>query len=80
MFTTSLRATLHDRTFCENWVLGWEQWRAFILDQGYTPEWAAPITDIPAAEIRELAEHIAAADGCVIFGSRGLNQHTYSTQ
>lgn len=71
---------LHHQKFCDNWVLGWERWRDFILDLGYTPDWAAPITDIPANEIRELAEQIAAADGCVIFGSRGLNQHTYSTQ
>lgn len=71
---------LHDTRYCENWVLGWERWRDFILEQNYTPEWAAPITDLPAADIRTLAEQIASADGCVIFGSRGLNQHTYSTQ
>ena len=71
---------LHDQAFCENWVLGWERWRDFIIEKGYTPEWAAPITDIAAADIRALAEEIAAADGCVIFASRGVNQHTYSTQ
>ncbi|MGE0697532.1 MAG: molybdopterin-dependent oxidoreductase [Hyphomicrobiaceae bacterium] len=71
---------LHDRKFCESWVLGWEQWRDFIVERGYTPEWAAPITDIPAESIRELAEQMARANGCVIFGSRGVNQHTYSTQ
>ncbi|MEM7751504.1 MAG: molybdopterin-dependent oxidoreductase, partial [Pseudomonadota bacterium] len=71
---------LHDHDFCQNWVLGWERWRAFILAKGYTPDWASPITDIPAEDIRELAEQIARANGCVIFGSRGLNQHTYSTQ
>lgn len=71
---------LHDQAFCENWVFGWERWRDFILEKGYTPEWAAPITDIPVVEIRTLAEDIAAADGCVIFASRGVNQHTYSTQ
>ena len=70
----------HDQSYCESWILGWEQWRDFVLEQGYTPDWAAPISDIPAREIRELAEQIASADGCVIFGSRGLNQHTYSTQ
>ena len=30
--------------------------------------------------IKELAEEMARANGCVIFGSRGVNQHTYSTQ
>lgn len=71
---------LHDEAFCENWVVGWREWRDFILAEGYSPDWAAPIADIPADEIRRLAEEIAAADGCVIFGSRGLNQHMNSVQ
>ena len=71
---------LHDRKFCDGWVLGFEKWRDFILAKGYTPEWAEPVTGIAAAEIRRLAEEIAAADGCVIFASRGVNQHTNSTQ
>jgi anaerobic selenocysteine-containing dehydrogenase/Fe-S-cluster-containing dehydrogenase component len=71
---------LHDRKFCDDWVLGWEQWRDGILAAGYTPEWAAPITTISAADIRRLAEEVAHADGCVIFASRGINQHTTSVQ
>ncbi len=71
---------LHDARFCEQWVEGWERWRDFILEREYSPEWAAPITDLPAGEIRKLAEEIARADGCVIFASRGVNQHTNSTQ
>ncbi|MDP1717674.1 MAG: molybdopterin-dependent oxidoreductase, partial [Burkholderiales bacterium] len=71
---------LHDKIFCAEWVLGFEPWRDFILSKGYTPEWAAPITGIAADDIRRLAEEIAAADGCVIFASRGINQHTNSTQ
>lgn len=71
---------LHDRDFCERWLLGFETWRDYILQQGYTPEWAEGVTSLPAAEIRRLAEEIAAADGCVIFASRGVNQHSNSTQ
>jgi anaerobic selenocysteine-containing dehydrogenase/Fe-S-cluster-containing dehydrogenase component len=71
---------LHDRRFCEAWVLGWEHWRDFIFAQDYSPEWAAPITDVPCSEICRLAEEIARADGCVIFASRGVNQHSNSTQ
>ena len=71
---------LHDRQFCDAWVLGWERWRDFILAAGYTPDWAEPITTIPADEIRRLAEEMAGADGCVIFASRGINQHTTSVQ
>jgi len=75
-----LANNLHDAKFCAEWVLGFAEWRDFILAQGYTPEWAEPITTIPAGEIRRLAEEIAAADGCVIFASRGVNQHTNSVQ
>ncbi|MEK9905200.1 MAG: molybdopterin-dependent oxidoreductase, partial [Rhodospirillales bacterium] len=75
-----LSNNLHDAKFCQDWVIGWEKWRDFIFAQGYTPEWAAPITDIKASEIKSLAEDIARADGCVIFGSRGINQHMNSVQ
>ncbi len=71
---------LEDKAFCRDWLLGFEQWREFILARGYTPEWAEPVTGIAAAEIRRLAEEIAAADGCVIFASRGVNQHSNGTQ
>ncbi len=73
-------ANLQDRDFCRDYVLGWEKWRDFLFEKGYSPDWAAPICDLPAAAIRKLAEEIATADGCVIFGSRGLNQHTNSVQ
>ena len=75
-----LEQGLHDAAFCRDWVVGWEKWRDFLFERAYSPDWAAPICDLPAADIRQLAEEIAAADGCVIFGSRGLNQHTNSVQ
>ncbi len=75
-----LAHNLHDARFCAEWLLGFDEWRDFILARGYTPEWAEPITGIPAAEIRRLAEEIAQADGCVIFASRGVNQHSNGTQ
>ncbi len=75
-----LANNLHDAAFCAEWILGFEQWREFILQKNYTPEWAAPVTGIAAEEIKRLAGEIAAADGCVIFASRGINQHTNGTQ
>jgi len=75
-----LAENLHDQRYCDAWVEGWERWREFLFDKGYTPEWAAPITGIPAADIRALAAEMAAADGCVIFASRGINQHTNAVQ
>jgi anaerobic selenocysteine-containing dehydrogenase/Fe-S-cluster-containing dehydrogenase component len=72
--------SLHDQAFCEAYVEGYEQWREFLFERQYSPQWAAGITDIPRAQIERLAEAIGRADGCVIFGSRGLNQHVNSVQ
>jgi len=80
MLRLILEEELHDREFCERWVEGWQQWRDFIFERGYTPEWAAPLTGIAAEEIRKLAAEIAGADGCVLFASRGINQHTNAVQ
>jgi anaerobic selenocysteine-containing dehydrogenase/Fe-S-cluster-containing dehydrogenase component len=71
---------LHDAAFCESDIMGWSEWRDFVLEKNYDADWAAPITDLPADAIRRLATDIAKADGCVIFGSRGLNQHSNSLQ
>ncbi len=71
---------LHDQRFCDNWVEGWEAWRDHLLERGYSPQWAEEITGIEASRIRQLGSEIAAADGCVIFSARGINQHTNGTQ
>lgn len=71
---------LVDKDFCANWIVGFEQWRDFILAEGYTADWAASIVDIGADRIEALATAIAGADGCMIFASRGVNQHTNSVQ
>ena len=75
-----LANSLEDAGYCRDWVLGWEAWRDFLIKQAYTPAWAAPITGLSVAEIETLAEDIARADGCMIFASRGVNQHTNSVQ
>ena len=75
-----LSEDLHDRAFCEAWVLGWERWRDFLFSKGYSPDWAEGVTGIAAGEIRALAEEVARAEGCVIFASRGVNQHSNSVQ
>ena len=75
-----LKHDLHDAAFCREWVVGFEQWRDFLFESSYSPEWAAAITDVAAADIVSLAERIAAADGCVLFASRGINQHVNSVQ
>jgi len=71
---------LHDEEFCERWIVGWRKWRDFIREQEYGLEWTAQVTDLDSEQIEMLAKTIASADGCMIFLSRGINQHTNSAQ
>ncbi|HKJ52885.1 MAG TPA: molybdopterin-dependent oxidoreductase [Gammaproteobacteria bacterium] len=71
---------LHDAAFCERWIVGWREWRDFVVTQGYDLDWAARVTDLDQAQIEMLARTIADADGCMIFLSRGINQHSNSAQ
>jgi thiosulfate reductase/polysulfide reductase chain A len=50
---------LYDADFVENYTIGFEQLAEAV--QTYTPEWAAPITEIPAETIRRIAHEFAAA-------------------
>jgi anaerobic selenocysteine-containing dehydrogenase len=71
---------LIDRPFVADWVEGYPAIRDFVLARGYTPEWAEPITDIPASTIRRIAEEYATTPRAFILGNRGLSQHMNATQ
>jgi anaerobic selenocysteine-containing dehydrogenase/Fe-S-cluster-containing hydrogenase component 2 len=71
---------LFNEEFCQRWITGWQQWRKFVVEKQYDLDWAAGVTDLSANQIRDLATTIAKANGCMIFLSRGINQHTNSAQ
>jgi len=71
---------LFNQEFCEQWIAGWREWRDFVSQKQYNLEWAAAMTDLQTDQIESLAKAIAGADGCMIFLSRGINQHTNSAQ
>jgi thiosulfate reductase/polysulfide reductase chain A len=50
---------LYNRSFVENYTVGFDQLAQEV--KNYTPEWAAPITEIPADTIRRIAQEFAAA-------------------
>ncbi len=59
-----LEAGLQDDAYLAKYTVGSDKWIAYVKGEGEdklakTPEWAAPITGIPAAKIRELAELLA---------------------
>jgi len=67
---------LHDEQFIETWTTTTvEELKAAYRD--FTPEWAAKISDVPAADIRRLAkEFAAAAPRCIAFLNRGAHAHS----
>jgi anaerobic selenocysteine-containing dehydrogenase/Fe-S-cluster-containing dehydrogenase component len=71
---------LADLDFCEEWVEGWQAWRDFVVEKSYNVDWAASVTDLSVWQIVDLAQAIAKANGCMIFLSRGINQHTNAMQ
>ncbi len=71
---------LQDAAFCDRWIVGCHEWRDFVREQAYNLEWTARVTDLDTEQIEMLARTIAEADGCMIFLSRGINQHTNSVQ
>ncbi len=75
-----IQSELHDKDFCEHCILWFDAWRDYVLSSGYRPEWAASVTGLDADSINRLASDVAAADGCMMFLSRGINQHSNSVQ
>jgi thiosulfate reductase / polysulfide reductase chain A len=50
---------LYDKEYLDQYATGFKELEAHV--QGFTPEWAEPITDIKAAQIRETAHAMAEA-------------------
>lgn len=82
MIAHILDKELYDKAFVAQWVLGFDELRAHVKAQGFSPEWAEGMTTIPAQTIRALAESFAAATPASIFCNAGVSHqlnsfHTY---
>lgn len=67
--------TVDPATFNERWTLGLiDWWNAVVKDA--TPEWAAEITTIPAARIREIAVDFGSTRPAMAIFERGPTTHT----
>lgn len=64
---------LHDAQFVQKWVLGFDQLKQHLVNQNYTPEWAATVTDIPVEKIRQLATAYATTKPAAIFCNAGIS-------
>ena len=50
---------LYDKEFLENWVYGYEGFHDHLKENGYTAEWAEPITGVSKETIIRLARELA---------------------
>ncbi|MEO6889706.1 MAG: molybdopterin-dependent oxidoreductase [Ktedonobacteraceae bacterium] len=67
---------LHDQEFIERHTLGFEQFAAHV--QTCTPAWAAAITGIEAARIRDLARRYATqTPAMIVLGGSSMFKHQY---
>lgn len=82
MLAHIIEKEIYDKAFVQQWVLGFDELRAHIKQQGFTPDWAAQVTTLPAQTIKTLAEQFAAAKPAAIFCNAGISHqlnsfHTY---
>lgn len=71
-----IQSGTHDRAFCDEWVHGFDEFAAHLEAKGYTPQWAAPITGIPAETIVAVADEFAATKPALMDGLKGLVNYT----
>ena len=74
---------LHDREFLARYCHGWERFEDYLLGRSdgvaKSPDWAAPITGIPAAEIAALAQRLAGKRVLVVV-AHGLQRAEHGEQ
>lgn len=73
MMHVILAEGLERREYLAERTTGVEALRAHLADQ--TPEWAAPITGLPPADIRQAARDLATAERAAICYTLGITEH-----
>lgn len=64
---------LCDAAFVGKWVVGFDLLAKHVGDNGYSPDWAAKVCDVPADRIRVVAEAYAKAKPAAIFCNAGIS-------
>lgn len=67
---------LHDADFVAKYCEGFDGFREHLRDQGYTPDWAAPICGVQAATITRLAREFATAKPAMAATFKGPGYYT----
>ena len=74
MANVIIRENLIDQEFVRDWVVGYEQFKAYVADK--TPAWAEKETGIPAANIERLAKELGTTKPATIDFWSGPGQHS----
>ena len=77
MMYTIVEEGLVDEAFIASRTLGYEELKKNV--QGYSPEAMAPLCDIDAQTIREVARLYATSKGSMILWGMGISQHVHGT-
>ena len=70
MLNVIINEKLYDKAFVDEWTYGFDKFVPHV--QKYTPEWAEPVTGIPAAQIREVARIYATTKRSAIDHGNGF--------
>ncbi|MDB5296275.1 MAG: anaerobic dehydrogenase, typically selenocysteine-containing, partial [Phycisphaerales bacterium] len=68
-----ITSDLYDRTYVAKWVAGFDELKRHLTEKGYTPEWAAGVTGVPAETIRRVARGYATAKPASLFCNAGVS-------
>jgi anaerobic selenocysteine-containing dehydrogenase len=63
----------YDQDFVRKWVLGFDELKDHLQRAGYTVQWAAKVTGVPAQTIQRIAEDYASAKPAAIFCNAGVS-------
>ena len=77
MIHTIIEERLYDEQYVQANVDGFEALREKVAD--FTPEAMAPVCDVPAETLRDMARTYATAERSIIFWGMGISQHTHGT-
>ncbi len=72
MLNVIINENLYDKDFVSRWCYGFDKLVPHI--QKYTPEWAEPITGLPADQIRDVARLYGTTKAACIFAGNAFDQ------
>ncbi len=78
MINVIIKENIYDREFVEKWTNGFDELKRHV--DFFTPEWAEPITTIPAVSISEAARTYALNKPAVLEWGLGIEQNHNSLQ